>query len=254
MTSDQARPLDGQVAIVTGAARNIGRAIALALASEGAAVVVNGQTDIDGVGETVGMIETAGGKALACMADVTNEDDVARLVQTAVDQFGGLNIVVNNAALRAHTPFLDITLEQWRKVTSVILDAAFLTSRTAAPHMIEAGNGRIVNLGGLSAHLGAKERPHVIAAKMGVVGLTRAMAAELGGHGITANCVVPGVIDTVRGASAGTASNLDVRSGALVPRMGLPEEIADMVRHLCMPASAYITGQVIHVNGGRFLT
>ncbi len=253
MATESLHGLDGQVAVITGAARNIGRATAIALARSGASVVVNAVNDSDGMDETVALIRETGGQAIAYLADVSQEESAKGLIEAAVENFGGIDILINNAALRMHTPFTKITLEEWRRVTSVILDASFLTARSAAPHMITAKRGRIINLGGLSAYLGAKERPHVISAKMGVVGLTRALAIELGEHGITVNCVVPGVIDTVRGASAGTASNLDDRSSDSIGRAGQPEEVADMVRHLCMPMSSYITGQVIHVNGGRFL-
>ncbi len=144
-------------------------------------------------------------------------------------------------------------MSEWDQVNNVILRAPFMTARAAVPHMRQAGGGRIINLGGLSAFLGSKARPHVIAAKMGVVGLTRALAFELGHDGITANCVVPGLIDTTRGDSAG-AHSISEDPAAPVPRMGRPEEVAAMVRHLCLPESAYITGQTIHVNGGRFMT
>lgn len=253
MANDPSRPLEGKAAIVTGSARNIGRAIAVALAGEGANVLVHARADAEGVDETVSLVEQAGGRAAKCMADVTKEDDVERLIASAVDAFGRLDILVNNAALRIHTPFAEITRDEWDLVNAVILRAPFLAARAAIPHMKKAGGGRIVNLGGLSAHLGARSRPHVMAAKMGVVGLTHALACEVGRDGITVNCVVPGVIDTVRGASAGERS-IDEDPTAPVPRMGEPEEVADTVRHLCSPLSGYITGQTIHVNGGRFLT
>lgn len=253
MSDSASRPLEDQAAIVTGSARNIGRAIALALAGAGAQVMVHARSDKDGVDETVSLIKKAGGRAAACMADITKEDEVARLVATTVREFTRLDILVNNAALRVHTPLTEITMAEWDQVNNVILRAPFMTARAAVPEMRKAGGGRIINLGGLSAHLGATARPHVMAAKMGVIGLTHALACEVGHDGITVNCVVPGLIDTARGVSAGVSA-IDEDPTAPVPRKGRPEEVAAMVCHLCMPASAYVTGQTIHVNGGRFLT
>lgn len=253
MSDSAARPLEGQAAIVTGSARNIGRATALALSGAGASVLIHARKDTEGVEETAALIEKAGGQAAVCMADITKEDEATALVEAAVKAFSRLDILVNNAALRIHTPLTEITMSEWDQVNNVILRAPFMTARAAVPHMRQAGGGRIINLGGLSAFLGSKARPHVIAAKMGVVGLTRALAFELGHDGITANCVVPGLIDTTRGDSAG-AHSISEDPAAPVPRMGRPEEVAAMVRHLCLPESAYITGQTIHVNGGRFMT
>lgn len=253
MSDNTARPLEGQTAIITGSARNIGRAIALALSGAGASVLIHARKDAEGVEETVALIKKAGGHAASCMADITKEDEAAGLIAAAVKAFSRLDILVNNAALRIHTPLSDIAMSEWDQVHNVILRAPFMTARAAIPHMRKAGGGRIINLGGLSAHLGSKSRPHVIAAKMGVVGLTRALACELGHDGITANCVVPGLIDTTRGDSAGVHS-ISEDPSAPVPRKGKPEEVAGMVRHLCLPESAYITGQTIHVNGGRFMT
>ncbi|NQU69967.1 MAG: SDR family oxidoreductase [Rhodospirillales bacterium] len=253
MSDSTSRPLEGQAAIVTGSARNIGRAIALALSGAGADVVVHARKDSEGVDETVALIEKAGGRAVACMADITKEDEATGLIAAGVKAFSRLDILVNNAALRIHTPLTEIAMSEWDQVHNVILRAPFMTARAAVPHMRKIGSGRIINLGGLSAHLGSKARPHVIAAKMGVVGLTRALAYELGHDGITANCVVPGLIDTTRGDSAGVHSIAEDPT-APVPRKGKPEEVAAMIRHLCLPESAYITGQTIHVNGGRFMT
>jgi 3-oxoacyl-[acyl-carrier protein] reductase len=247
-------PLAGKAAIVTGAARNIGRAIALRLAADGCAVLVCANTDAGGAAETVSLIERAGGRAVAHIADITDEDAVAALTQAAAEAFGRIDMLVNNAAIRDHRPLTDMTLADWRRVTAVILDGAFLCARACAPHMIAAGGGAIVNIGGLAGHLGDADRAHVVAAKAGLVGLTRALAAELGQHGITANCVVPGSIRTDRGASASTPGRHVERTSALVARPGVPDDIAATVAHLCRPEGGYITGQTIHVNGGRFLT
>jgi 3-oxoacyl-[acyl-carrier protein] reductase len=243
----------GDVAIVTGAARNIGRQIALALAREGAAVLVNARRDGAGAEETAALIERQGGRALVHLADVTDETAVAGLVEAASKRLGPPTILVNNAALRKQRPFTEMTLAEWREVMEINLDAAFLCARACVPHMLAAGRGRIVNIGGKSAHGGASERAHVVASKAALVGLTKALATEFGKSGITVNCVVPGDVDTVRGASAGPLAQHAGGGGNLIGRDGHPEEVAAMVAMLCRPESAYTTGQTIHVNGGGYL-
>ena len=242
------------VAIVTGAARNIGRAIALALAADGAAVVVNARTDRVGAEETAAMIEANGGRAVAYMADITEEGQVQGLVEAALEGFGGLGILINSAALRKQQPFPEMTLADWHEVLAVGLDGAFLGARAAIPHMIAGGGGRIVNLGGKSGHAGAMDRAHVVTAKAGIVGLTKALAAEFGGQGIAVNCVVPGGIDTERGGSAGPPGRYPGGHGNLLGRKGRPAEVAAVIATLCRPDGGYVTGQTIHVNGGMLMT
>jgi 3-oxoacyl-[acyl-carrier protein] reductase len=244
--------MSGRVALVTGAARNIGRAIALHLAAAGAKVVLAARADEAGLREGVELIEADGGKADFILTDITDEASVARMIDHTISTFGRLDILVNNAALRIETPIQDMTYAEWRAVTSVILDGSFLCARAAIPHLAKSDAGTIVNIGGMTAHTGAPNRAHVVAAKAGLVGLTRALAYELAPEGITANIVVPGSINTLRGASArGTA----VRHGrnGLIGRRGEPDEIAAMVCMLAGPASCYVTGQTIHVNGGSFM-
>lgn len=247
------KPLDGKVAVVTGAARNIGRCIATTLAEEGAAIVVNARSDREGIEETVAEIEKAGGRALAHLADVTDESAVAGMVDAAIARFGRIDILVSNAALRRQTPFVEMTYAEWREIVSVALDGAFVTARACVPHMIEAGGGSIVTLGGVSTHIGTKNRVHVCAAKAGLEGLTRGLAQELAEHRITVNCVSPGSIDTVRGAAAGARPGNLAHDHIPLKRMGRPEEIAAMVRLLCLPEGGYTTGQTIHVNGGVYM-
>ena len=255
MNLENGRELAGKVAIVTGAARNIGRAIALAFAEGGAAVTVNTRTSIAEAEAVAAEIEAAGGQALVCAADVTDPEAVEGMVAATVARFGRADILVNNAAVRREAPFLDIGFEEWREILAIILDGAFLCAKACVPHMIEQGGGTIINIGGLTGHAGAKKRVHVITAKAGVAGMTKALAHDLAEHGITANCVVPGMIDTVRG----TPSAVDIvpahrkTRAPLVGRLGRPEEVAAMVRHLCGPQSRYVTGQTIHVNGGIYL-
>ncbi len=255
MSSENGRELAGKVAIVTGAARNIGRAMALAFAEGGAAVTVNTKSSIAEAEAVASEIEAAGGQALVHAADVTDPEAVGGMVSETVAKFGRVDILVNNAAVRREAPFLDISLEDWREILAIILDGAFLCAKACVPHMIEQGAGTIINIGGLTGHAGATKRAHVIAAKAGVAGMTKALAHDLAEHGITANCVVPGMIETVRG----TPSAVDIvpahrkTRAPLVGRLGRPEDVAAMVRHLCGPQGRYITGQTIHVNGGIYL-
>jgi 3-oxoacyl-[acyl-carrier protein] reductase len=244
--------LAGRVAIVTGAGRNIGRAIALALADAGAAVAVNGRASRAEVDAVVAEIESRGAKALAVMADVSDEAAVQRMAAAAVERLGRIDILVNNAAIRPEKPFESVSLADWRAVHSVILEGAFLTVKAALPHLKASGSGAIVNIGGMSAHSGAKDRAHVLAAKSGLIGFTKGLANDLAADGITANCVVPGIIDTVR-APGTKAPQHHQSSKTLVGRFGSPQDIAAAVRFLAGPGARYITGQSLHVNGGAYL-
>ena len=244
--------LAGRVAIVTGAGRNIGRAIALALADAGAAVAVNGRANRAEVDAVVAEIESRGGRALALMADVSDELAVQRMAGAVADRLGRIDILVNNAAVRPEKPFESLSLADWRAVHSVILDGAFLTVKAALPHLKASGSGAVINIGGMSAHTGARQRAHVLAAKSGLIGFTKALACDLAGDGITANCVVPGLIDTVR--APGTKPPQHHQSSkTLVGRSGTPQDIAAAVRFLAGPEARYITGQSLHVNGGAYL-
>ena len=243
------RPLQGQVALVTGGVRRIGRAMALAFARDGAAVVVNARSSRVEAEAVAGEIEAAGGRALVHLADITEEAAVNGMVEATVSAFGRVDILVNNAANRAEAPFLEMSFAQWRAITGVILDGAFLCSRAVLRPMAQNRYGRIVNIGGVSAHLGAARRAHVGAAKAGLVGLTRALAAEFATNGITVNCIVPGRIGGERSATSGHG----ISHGTLVGREGTPDEVAEVVRTLCGPAGGFITGQTIHVSGGLFM-
>jgi 3-oxoacyl-[acyl-carrier protein] reductase len=249
------RELAGRVAIVTGSARNIGRAIALELAQAGASVIVNAKTS-KGEAESVAReIEGAGGKAVVQLADIATPEGAKTLVNAGVRAFGGLDIVINNASVRRENALGDISFGEWREVLGVILDAAFLTVQAALPHLLKSSGAAVVNLGGLSAHTGSANRAHVVAAKAGLIGLTRALAHDLSPRGITVNCVAPGTIDTVRAGSStsGGEPAHHVHNKPLVGRKGTSEEIAALVRYLAGPNARYITGQTIHANGGAFL-
>ncbi len=245
--------LAGRVALVTGAARNIGRAIARSLAAGGARVMVNARTSRAMAEETVAMIEQAGGQAALHIADVTDPGQVKALVEATVQRFGGLDILVNNAAVRMETPFEEITLEDWRRVIATVLDGAFLCTQACLPQLARGGAGAVINIGGLTGHRGATGRAHVIAAKAGLAGMTKALALDLAPRNITVNCVVPGTIDSQRGLPGVPARPEHRRTPPPIGRRGEPEEIAAMVRMLSGPDGRYVTGQAIHVNGGGFM-
>jgi len=242
--------LAGRVALVTGASRNIGRAIALDLAVAGAAVVVNARASGEAASAVVREIETQGGKALVALGDVTDERAVRGIVDAAVARFGRLDVVVNNAAVRPECAFERMSLADFRAVVAIILEGAFLCAQAALPHLKRSDGAAIINIGGMTGHTGAAERAHVVAGKAGLVGLTKALAHELSPTGITVNCVVPGLIATTRD---GKVPDVHRRNEPLVGRRGEPHEVAAMVRHLAGPAGRFITGQTIHVNGGAFL-
>ena len=245
--------LDGRVALVTGGARNIGRAISRALAAGGAAVMVNANTSRADAEQTVQMIGSAGGRAALYFADVTDAAAVVEMAAATVKEFGRIDMLINNAAIRAETPFAEITLEDWRRVLSVVLDGAFLCTRACLPHMVRAGGGSVVNIGGITAHKGAQGRAHVVAAKAGLAGMTRALALDLAPHGITVNSVVPGTIETIRGLPGAPERPAHRQGLPPVGRRGEPDEVAAAVRFLCGPGARYITGQSLHVNGGGYI-
>ncbi|MBL8806710.1 MAG: SDR family oxidoreductase [Rhodospirillales bacterium] len=243
--------LKGRVALVTGAGRNIGRAIALELAAAGASVVVNGRANR---AEAEAVAAEIGPGAMVAMADVTDRSAVDAMVAATLKRFGRLDILVNNAAVRGEKPFAELDFATWRNVLAICLDGAFNCSQAALAALKASGAGTIVNIGGLTAHTGAADRAHVVTAKAGLVGLTRALAHDLAEFAITVNNVSPGMMDTARGASAGHQQpRHHATHKPLVGRRGRPDEIAGAVRWLAGPAGRFVTGQVIHVNGGTYL-
>jgi 3-oxoacyl-[acyl-carrier protein] reductase len=242
--------LSGKAAIVTGAGRNIGRAIAIQLAQAGAAVVVNARSNKAEADEVVADIEKAGGKAIAQLGDVGDPKVAVALAEAALKKFGRIDILVNNAALRAEKAFDELTYEDWRAVMNATLDSAFHCAKACLPALRKHG-GSIVNIGGMSAHIGSKNRAHVLTAKAGLVGFTRALAHDLAADHITANCVVPGAIDTPRSGPSHPAHHLT--HGTITGERGKPDDVAAMVRFLAGPGGRYVTGQTIHVSGGAYL-
>jgi NAD(P)-dependent dehydrogenase (short-subunit alcohol dehydrogenase family) len=248
-------PFAGRTAIVTGSGRNIGRAIALALARGGASVVVNGHRDAQAVEAVRREIEAAGGRALGIMADVSKHDEVAAMVREAVERFGSVDIAISNVGMRRKQPFLDIALEDWDAVLATNLSAAFYMARNVVPHMRSRKWGRIIHISGFDGFWGqVTERAHNITCKAGLHGLSKALAREFGADGITVNSVVPGAIDTVRDWSQYTHQARD-RIAAEIPvgRFGRVEEVAAACAFLCADTGGFTSGQAIHVNGGHYM-
>ena len=248
MTSE----LTGKVAVVTGAGRNIGRAIALALSEGGASVVVNARSNRTEAESVAREIEAAGGKALVHIGNVADAKAVQTMAEAATRQFGRIDILVNNAALRREKPFAEMDYAAWCEVLDVTLDGAFHCVKACLPALRQSRAGTIVNIGGLSARTGAANRAHVVTAKAGIIGFTRALAHDLASDGITVNCVVPGLIGTPRPKDKPEPAHHSTHR-TITGEKGRPEDVAATVRFLCGPAARYINGQAIHANGGAYL-
>ena len=246
------KELAGKVAVVTGAGRNIGRAIALHLARAGAAVVVNARSNQAEADAVAAEIAAAGGKAIAVLADVADPAAVEAMAQAALKAFGRIDILVNNASLRREKSIEEMSYAEWREIMDATLNSAFHGVHACLPAMKKAGGGTIINIGGMSAHIGAKGRAHVMTAKAGLVGFTRALAHDLGAHHITANCVVPGAIHTTRPRTSLNPAH-HLTHGTITGEPGKPDDVAAMVCLLAGPGGRNVTGQTIHVNGGAFL-
>lgn len=239
--------LAGKVAIVTGASRRMGRAIATRLAESGASVVVNGKTSAEAAAKVAREVEAKGVRALAILADITNPDDVRRMVDETLAAFGRIDILVNTVALRHHNSLAETSLSEWREVLSSVLDGSFLCSQACAPHLV-ASKGSIVNIGGASAHFGVKEHAAVMTAKMGLIGLTRSLAIDLGPN-VVVNCLIPGRIDGPEDRRSASSSRYPMER---IPaaRAGTLEEVAEAVVMLCNPRCRFINAQAVHISGG----
>src|SRR5580658_8273861 len=249
MTSNE---LTGKVAIVTGAGRNIGRAIALALAEGGASILINARSNRAEAEAVAREIEGLGRKALVHIGDVADAAAVQAMADAAVKQFGRIDILVNNAALRREKPFAEMSYAEWREIMDVTLDGTFHCVKACLPALRKSGAGTVVNIGGLSAHTGAKNRAHVVTAKAGIIGFTRALAHDLADDGITVNCVVPGLIGTSRPKDRPEPAH-HLTHQTITGERGRPEDVAATVRFLCGTGARYINGQAIHANGGAYL-
>ena len=248
--ADTAKELAGKVALITGAAKNIGRATALELAKAGAAVAVNTRNSVAEAAQVVKEIQAAGGQAEMYVADIADGKQAKAMVDSVLKKFGRVDFLVLNASVRTEKPFLELSYEEWRTPLAITLDGAFYLAQACIPSMIANGGGSIVTLGGMMSLSGAKKRIHGSVAKHGLVGFTRGIAREFGDRNIRANCIAPGQMNTVR--AAGRAAPL---GDSMIPlaRKGDAEEIATVVHFLCSPASSYVTGQSIQINGGQMM-
>jgi 3-oxoacyl-[acyl-carrier protein] reductase len=245
--------LDGKVALVTGGAQNIGRAICLELAAAGARILVNTKRSVETAQQTVDLIKRAGGTAMVAQADITDPAAVDRMVAAGIAAYGGIDILVNNAAIRKEAPLTEVSFDDWKEVLGIMLDGAFLCTKACVPHMRTRGGGSIVTIGGMTGHSGAKERVHVVTGKAGLAGFTKAVALDVAEFGITANCVVPGLIGTARGSHSPTNPNHHASRPMPLGRRGTAQEVASLVRYLAGPQARYVTGQSWHLNGGSFM-
>jgi 3-oxoacyl-[acyl-carrier protein] reductase len=240
--------LNKEVAVVTGGSRNIGLAIATTLRAAGAHVCIWGAADVTALDKALSALKGDASTRMGLLVKVEDEDAVVGAFDQVESKLGPVSILVNNAAARPHAPLTTMSRAEWTSVLDVILTGAFLTSRELFRRLPHERMGAIVNIGGLSAHRPAKDRAHVIAAKAGLIGLTRALAEEGLGR-IRANCVVPGAIETERRPGQRGPRFLDDAGHAA----GHPEDVARSVLSLADPKDQYVTGQTLHVSGGRFM-
>jgi len=241
---------DGKVALVTGSGRNIGRATLLAFAREGANVVVNVRANREEAESVKKEAEALGVQSIVTVADVSKKNQVNAMVHQALETFGRIDFLINNAAIRPQKAFMELTVEEWRQVMGVVLDGAFYYTQAVLPSMIKNGFGRVIYITGDGAYTGTAKRAHVSAAKMGLTGLARGLASEYAEQNITFNIVSPGRIDTKRNAAFyADPSSMQKTEDVPTKRLGRTDEIASACLFLCL--NDYITGQTLHVNGGR---
>ena len=240
--------LEGRSVLITGAGRNIGRRMAVLFAEEGANLAICTSRNMDGLDETAQQAEKAGARVIAQQCDVTDADAVAGLVQRTRDEFGSVDVVVNNAVFRAEGDLLEESFETWMRNIEVNLNGPYHTCKNALPHMIERQWGRFVNFSGIAPYLGSY--PGKAMVKLGIVGFTRGLAQQYGKHNITANCIGPGHIEVERDDFQDP--NKGVHDHQSIRRSGKPDEVASLAVCLASENAGYITGQCYLANGGAY--
>jgi 3-oxoacyl-[acyl-carrier protein] reductase len=244
--------LNGKTALVTGAAQGIGRDIALGLAKDGADVAIC-DVNLEAAQTTAADIEAMGRKSLALKANVAASADVTAMIDQVVEKFGKIDILVNNAGITRDGLILRMKEEDWDLVLSINLKGAFLCTKTALKYMTKQRSGTIINIASIVGAMGNAGQANYVASKAGLIGLTKTIAREYANRNVTANAVAPGFIDTAMTKALSEQVRADLAKQIPLGRLGSSEDVASAVRFLASPAAAYITGQVIHVNGGMYM-
>jgi 3-oxoacyl-[acyl-carrier protein] reductase len=244
--------LNGTIALVTGAAQGIGRDIALGLAKDGADVAIC-DVNLESAQKTAGDIEAMGRKSLALKANVAASADVTAMIDQVVEKFGRIDVLVNNAGITRDGLIIRMKDEDWDLVLSINLKGAFLCTKTALKHMTKQRSGTIINIASIVGAMGNAGQANYVASKAGLIGLTKTIAREYANRNVTANAVAPGFIDTAMTKALSDQVRADLAKQIPLGRLGSSEDVANAVRFLASPAAAYITGQVIHVNGGMYM-
>ncbi|MBI3896795.1 MAG: 3-oxoacyl-ACP reductase FabG [Gammaproteobacteria bacterium] len=238
------------VALVTGASKGIGAAVAKALASDGYAVAINYNRSLDGANAVLHDIKAAGGDGVVVRADVADEQQVVAMMQTIKQQLGSISVLVNNAGIGVDKAVFRMSADEWNRVIATNLNGAFYCIRHSVTSMLKAGNGRIINITSISAHKGSPGQANYAASKAGLIGMTHCLANELGRAGVTVNCVTPGLVKTEMTAGMPEEKFQAISKRIPMGRLGQAEDTAHLVCFLCSPAASYVTGQVIVADGG----
>ena len=241
---------DTKTALITGSGQKIGRGIAHHLAAAGFNIIVNGSSDQEAAEKVASEVRAKGSTAMVAMGDVGDKAAAEQIVQAGLDQFGAIDVLVNNAAIRPHAPFLDINEVDWQRVMNVDLNAAIWLSRLVLPAMIHKGWGRIISFSGMNAQRGYPGASPVAVAKHAVWGLTKSLAAEFGPLGITANIISPGTFPGDDPATADDPKFIKLRNENPVRRLGQSDDIGAMVGYLCSEHGGFVNGQMLQINGG----